>query len=118
MDLVQTLRTTCAVSLLLDIRVANASIDYSGSAGQTPVVSASVEPAAASTLLPGNYSTTITLTACVDDPTCKTNQLPGSPQTFNVSYTLRSDIQGDVLGPRVVTAGEAGTVILRHRLRR
>jgi hypothetical protein len=97
-----------------DSRVASASIDYSSSSGQQPTVNAFVVPGRASALI-GAYSTTITLTACVNDPTCATGQLPGSPQKINVTYTLRSEIQGDVVGPRVVTAGEPGTVILHGR---
>jgi len=94
---------------------ASASMTYTGGSGQQPTIDAFVSPAASSTLLAGTYSTTITLTACVNDSTCATGQLPGSPQTINVTYTLRSDAQGDVVGPRVVTAGEPGTAILHGR---
>jgi hypothetical protein len=95
--------------------IASASIDYAGGTGQQPIVDAFIFPADSSTLPPGAYSTSITFTACVDDPTCATGQLPGSPQKVNVSYTIRSDIQGDVVGPRVVTAFQSGTVILHGR---
>src|SRR3954469_5033294 len=44
---------------------ADASITYTSNTGQTPTVDATVVPAAASTLLPGTYTATITLTACV-----------------------------------------------------
>lgn len=98
-----------------DSRIASALIDYAGGSGQQPIVDAFVLPANASTLPPGTYSTAITFTACVNDPACATGQLPGSPQKINVTYTVRSDIQGDVVGPRVVTAGEPGTVILHGR---
>ena len=98
-----------------DSRITGASLTYTSNTGQTPTVDAFVVPAASSSLLAGTYTATITLTACVDDPSCQTGQLPGSPQKLNVSYTLRSEIQGDVIGPRVVTAGEAGTVIPHGR---
>jgi len=98
-----------------DSRIASASISYTSNAGQTPTVDAFVVPGASSSQLAGTYTTTITLTACVEDPSCQTGQLPGSPQKLNVTYTLRSDIQGDLIGPRVVTSGEAGTVILHGR---
>jgi hypothetical protein len=98
-----------------DSRIADSFITYTSNTGQTPTVDAFVVPAASSSQLAGTYTTTITLTACVDDPSCQTGQLPGSPQKLSVTYTLRSEIQGDVIGPRVVTAGEAGTVVLHGR---
>jgi hypothetical protein len=53
--------------------------------------------------------------ACVDDSSCKTGRLPGSPQMITVTYTVQSAVQGDVLGPNVVTAGQSGTVVLHGR---
>jgi len=91
------------------------SLTYSSKSGQTPTIDAFANPMAAHTQLAGTYSSEITFTACVDDPTCKTGQLPGSPQTVKVTYILKSDVQGDVVAPRVVTAGEGGTFTLRGR---
>jgi hypothetical protein len=36
----------------------------------------------------GTSTGTITVTACLNDPTCKTGVLSGSPQTINVSYEV------------------------------
>jgi IPT/TIG domain len=47
-----------------------------------------VTPAAPTTAGAGKRSTTITVTACLNDATCKTNQIAGSPQTINVTYTV------------------------------
>lgn len=98
-----------------DSSIVSVPVNYSSSSGQTPVVDAFVEPASAQRLLPGTSSTTVTLVACVNDATCATGQLPGSPRTINVTYTRRSEIQGDVVAPRVVTAGDAATVVLHGR---
>lgn len=61
--------------------VSNFSIT-SGTSGQ-----ASVFPASASTLGPGVYNSTITVTACTSDPNCSTGVI-GSPQNINVTYTI------------------------------
>jgi hypothetical protein len=47
-----------------------------------------VTPAAPTTAGAGKHSTTIAVTACLNDATCKTNQIAGSPQTINVTYTV------------------------------
>jgi hypothetical protein len=47
-----------------------------------------VTPAAATTAGAGDHSTTIQVIACLNDPTCKTHQVAGSPQTINVTYTV------------------------------
>jgi IPT/TIG domain len=36
----------------------------------------------------GSHSTTISVAACLNDPTCKTGQIQGSPKTINVTYTV------------------------------
>lgn len=98
-----------------DTSLVSVPLSYTGSSGQRPVVNGSVAPVPAYRLLPGTSSTTVTLMACVDDSTCATGQLPGSPQTINVTYERRSEIQGDVVAPRVVTAGDVATVVLHGR---
>jgi hypothetical protein len=50
--------------------------------------SATVNPASASQLGIGNHSGTITVYACVSDPSCATQQLAGSPATVNVTYQI------------------------------
>ncbi|MFL6603638.1 MAG: hypothetical protein ACJ8R9_20245 [Steroidobacteraceae bacterium] len=103
------------VASVSDGTVVSASTNVSNQPGQTPTVDVRAVPATASSLLRGTYSSVITLIACVEDPTCQTGQLPGSPQTVNVMYTIRADVQGDLVGPRVVPAGTAGSVYLRGR---
>lgn len=49
---------------------------------------ATVNPAAASQLGIGNHTGTITVYACVSDPSCSTQQLAGSPATVNVTYSI------------------------------
>jgi hypothetical protein len=61
----------------------------------------------------GVFSSTITVTACLNDSTCATGQLPGSPQVIDVTYTIaRPPIANGVM-PQVVAAGKAGRVIIR-----
>ena len=48
---------------------------------------ATVFPATASTLGPGTYASTITVTACLNDVNCS-GPLIGTPQTVNVTYTI------------------------------
>ena len=86
------------------------NVRISGSSG-----SATVRPAWPSNLGPGTYSSTITVTACVNDASCTTGQLTGSPRTIDVTYAIQGAVQGDVVAPRVVAAGVAGEVILRGR---
>ena len=94
------------------------SISYTSQSGQTPTIDIVATPIAADLATPGTYTGTVTLIACVDDPTCQTGQLPGSPQTVNITYSVESDasfVQGDVVAPRVVTAGQSGTLRIRGR---
>jgi hypothetical protein len=49
---------------------------------------ARVYPASASTLGPGTYSSTITVSACTSGPSCTTGHLAGSPATIAVTYTI------------------------------
>jgi IPT/TIG domain len=76
---------------------------------------ATVFPAMAGTLGVGTHTSTITVTACTNDPTCATGQLSGSPRTVNVTYTVQSAMQGELIAPRVVTSGEPGEVVIRGR---
>ena len=80
----------------------------SGNAGQGTV---SVEPP--TTLGVGTYAGTITVQACLNDQTCKTGELAGSPRTINVTYTISAPVVADVALPRVLVAGSSGEVVLR-----
>lgn len=72
-----------------------------------------VIPAVPSSLHLGHFQGSITVTACLNDPTCQTGQLAGSPQTVQVSYDVVSAVDGDTVTPRVVAANAPSSVILR-----
>jgi hypothetical protein len=72
-----------------------------------------VTPASARALGVGTFTSTITVTACANDPTCATGQLAGSPQIINVSYQVRSSVQGDAVTPYVAIANTSGNVVIR-----
>ena len=94
------------------------SVDSTSQSGQTPTINIVATPVSANLATPGTYTGTVTLIACVDDPTCQTGQLPGSPQTVNITYSVESNatfVQGDVVAPRVAMAGQTGTVRIRGR---
>ena len=61
----------------------------------------------------GSYSGSITISACLNDSTCNTGQLSGSPRTIPVNYDIASGVDGDTVTPHVVAANVAGKVILR-----
>lgn len=61
----------------------------------------------------GTHTTTFTVTACLNDSTCKTGVLAGSPATITVNYDIGSPVQTDTLMPAVVTSNTPGKVILR-----
>lgn len=84
------------------------SVTITGNTGQLGVI-----PALPSSLKAGRFQGTITISACLNDSTCKTGQLSGSPQTIPVDYAVASGVDGDTVTPRVIPAGTAGTVILR-----
>lgn len=74
---------------------------------------AGVVPAAPASLAPGLHRDTLTVRVCLDDPTCARNELPGSPRTFPITYSVGSILQGDSVTPRVAMAGVPGEVVLR-----
>jgi IPT/TIG domain len=84
------------------------SVTLLGNSGQVQVI-----PEAAPLLQAGTFQGSITVTACLNDQTCQTGQLAGSPQTIPVEYDIASGVDGDTVTPRVVTANTTGTVILR-----
>jgi hypothetical protein len=61
----------------------------------------------------GTYTSTIQVTACLNDPSCATGRLAGSPQTITVNYQIGSPVQQDTIMPGVVTADAGGKVVLR-----
>jgi hypothetical protein len=84
------------------------NVTIANSAGQTDVI-----PAVPSSLGTGSFKGSISVTACVNDPSCGTGQLSGSPVTIPVEYDISSGVDGNTVTPRVVPASTPGTVILR-----
>ena len=84
------------------------NVTITGNSGQIGVI-----PAMPSALNVGNFSGSVTVSVCLNDPTCKTGQLSGSPQVIPVAYNIASGVDGDTVTPRVVAANVPGTVILR-----
>nr|WP_157360035.1 IPT/TIG domain-containing protein [Caldimonas brevitalea] len=74
-----------------------------------------VVPENPSTLGAGHFTGTVTVTACVKDPTCATGQLVGSPKTLPVSYEIKPSVQSDTVMPYLTTAGSAGKVVIRGK---
>ena len=75
---------------------------------------ATVVPGSPAFLMAGNHQGTFVVRACLNDPTCSTGQLNGSPQTFTVQYDIGSNIDADTVTPRVVPANAAGSITLRR----
>jgi hypothetical protein len=84
------------------------NVTTAGNSAQVGVI-----PGVPSSLSAGSYSGSITVSVCLNDPTCNTGQLSGSPKTISVGYAVGSGVDGDTVTPRVVPANAAGTVILR-----
>ena len=72
-----------------------------------------VSPVTPQTLGVGSHSGTVTITMCMNDPTCAAGQLVGSPKTVNVNYQVKSSVKLDTVMPNTVTANQSGNVILR-----
>ena len=85
-----------------------ANLVLSGNSGQADVI-----PAVPSSIGAGSFIGSIAVTACLNDPSCATGQLTGSPQTISVNYDIASGVDGNTVTPRVVTANTPGTVVLR-----
>ena len=72
-----------------------------------------VHPAEPATLGPGMHTSTITVIACTTDVNCSGPQLPGSPQTVQVTYQIGQPVVPAAVFPEVGPANTAGEVILR-----
>jgi len=85
-----------------------AGFTVTGNSGQ-----ASIVPADPATLLSGKHQGSITVHACLNDSSCASGELTGSPQTISLTYQIGSSVDGDMMMPRVVPANATGNVILR-----
>lgn len=76
---------------------------------------ARVRPSSPDLLGPGTHTRTVTVVACINgDAICSTNQVPGSPQTFTVTYVVGPvPAPPDAVMPRIATAGASDHVIVR-----
>lgn len=88
--------------------VSNFSIDPATKSG-----TAYVYPASAGTLGEGTHTATITVRACLNDVTCATGELGGSPKTITVTYQVGSSVTQETVMPHVVKSGTAGNVVIR-----
>jgi hypothetical protein len=81
--------------------------------------SANIVPGSPANLSVGDHTATITVRACVNDATCNTNQLTGSPKTITVNYALRG-MKGDAalleyfIGNTAVPADYTRSFIVNH----
>lgn len=69
-----------------------------------------------SVLGPGTHTSTVQVRACINDATCNTGQLQGSPQSIAVTYAIGSATPADAVVPRVVADAVGGEVVLRGSL--
>jgi len=90
--------------------VTNPTIDSGTASGSLTVV-----PVQPNDLGSGSWQGTFDIRVCLNDPTCATGQVQGSPFRVNVRYDIPSMLDADTVTPRVVEADEAGSVILRGR---
>jgi hypothetical protein len=93
-----------------DIATVTDVVATSATTGQATIV-----PGSPSRLLAGSHQGTFTITACLNDPSCNTGQLLGSPKTITVNYNVGSSLDADTVNPRVVQSNIAGNLILRGR---
>lgn len=80
----------------------------SGNSGQ-----AQVEVLSPTAVGSGTFSSSIEVQACLNDATCATGQLAGSPQTINVTYTVATPTLADSVMPHAIPAGASGQVVIR-----
>ena len=107
-----------SVSGTLFVRVEIAGPAVASVTGITIVSStqgtATVNPRSPSSLGPGTHTSVITVKMCTTDPSCSGAQLPGSPKTLNVTYTVDPfPPPPNTLAPSVATANVAGELIIR-----
>ena len=88
--------------------VTNPTLDSGTATGSVNVV-----PVLPNSLGSGVHQGTFDIRVCVNDPTCATGQIQGSPKRISVRYEIPSMLDADTVTPRVVEAGKAGTVVLR-----
>jgi hypothetical protein len=84
------------------------NLTITGFSGQADVI-----PALPASFGAGSFNGSITITACLNDSSCQTGQLAGSPKTIAVNYDIATGVDGNTVTPHVVPANAEGNVILR-----
>jgi hypothetical protein len=74
---------------------------------------ANIYPANANELGEGTYTATITVRACLNDQTCATGELTGSPKTIDVTYQIGSSVTEETVMPHAVESGVSGDIVIR-----
>ena len=74
---------------------------------------AAIYPAYASSLGPGTYTSKLTIRACLNDVTCSTGELSGSPQIVNVNYEVKSSVKSESVMPHTVKANVSDSAVIR-----
>ncbi len=74
---------------------------------------AGVYPQFPNVLGAGTYTSTITVRACMNDASCNSGELQGSPRQVTVTYIVESKVQTDIIAPGVATASVASDVVIR-----
>lgn len=72
-----------------------------------------IYPGSAERLGVGSHSSTITVRACINDATCATGELSGSPRIVDVSYQVKSSVHAESVMPQVAKANVSGDVVIR-----
>jgi hypothetical protein len=88
--------------------VSNPTISSSTASGSLNVV-----PVMPNDLGSGSWQGNLDVRVCLNDASCNTGQIQGSPFRVTVRYEVPSMVDADTVTPRVVEASEAGSVILR-----
>jgi hypothetical protein len=76
---------------------------------------ATIVPVLPHTLGSGLHQGTIVVRACLNDPTCSSGQIGGSPATIDLRYDIATTVDRDTVTPRVVDANASGRVVIRGK---
>jgi hypothetical protein len=82
--------TSSGGTLYILVQPMDATLVSIGSVKMTGSTSgqATVTPTAPGSLALGSHSTTIKVSACINDPTCATNQVSNTPRNINLTYVV------------------------------
>ncbi len=113
-DVTGSVTGTVSGVLYIVVQVSNGNVltvsDFvvSGTSGQ-----ATVSVGGPNRLGAGTFNELLIIHACVNDATCATGELAGSPAVVQVRYTVGSSVQFDTVTPRVIASQTTSTLILR-----